>query len=206
MMRRPPLFCAALVLTATLLNLVNAAAQVQEAAVSTNLISGATLSGSTGRIAVNTAAGNGSTQANIAAISVGPTSASAALDSGQQVSMPSSIPLTSARSEIGADAFRGASGLLSVNQSSGNANTQANLAAIAIGQLSEVSIDQLGHVSAAPAAPQAAGNAGGTPGRKAVIADAAFASARGIVQVNQLAGSGNSTANVFALSIGAGLQ
>lgn len=202
MMRRSFLFSAA-ALMAALLNLNDAAAQAQDAAASTNLISAATLSGSTGRIAVNAAAGNGSTQANIAAVSVGGASTSAAIGSEQQVSAAYPITLTSARSEIGADAFRGASGLISVNQSSGNANTQANLAAIAVGQMPEVSIEQLGHVRAAPAS-QAASNAGASPRQNAVIADSAFAGARGIVQVNQLAGSGNSTANVFALSIGTG--
>ncbi len=206
MMRRPFLFSTvALLLMVALLNLTNAAAQAQDAATSTNLISAATLSGSTGRIAVNAAAGNGSTQANIAAVSVGGASTSAAIRSAQQISTSYPIASTSARSEIGADAFRGASGLISVNQSSGNANTQANLAAIAVGQMPEVSIEQLGHVSVAPAQ-QAANNAGASPRQNAVIADSAFAGARGIVQVNQLAGSGNSTANVFALSIGAGIQ
>jgi hypothetical protein len=194
-------------LAAMLLNLDDAAAQPEDAAASTNLISAAALSGSTGRIAVNTAAGNGSTQANIAAVSVGGTLTSSMIGSDQQVSIPSTITRSGARSEIGADAFRGASGLISVNQSSGNGNTQANLAAIAAGQIPEISIEQLAHVGAAPpAAQQAVGNAGATPGRNAVIADSAFAGARGIVQVNQLAGSGNSTANVFALSIGAGIQ
>ena len=53
MMRRPSLVSAvAPVLVATLLNLNDATAQAQDAAVSTNLISAAALSGSTGRIAV----------------------------------------------------------------------------------------------------------------------------------------------------------
>lgn len=208
MMRRPSLLSAvASVLVATLLTLNNAAAQAQDAAASTNLISAAALSGSTGRIAVNTAAGNGSTQANIAAVSVGGASASSMIGSEQQALVPYPVAHAGARSEIGADAFRGASGLISVNQSSGHGNTQANLAAIALGQMPEVSIEQLAHVSAAPpAAQQTAGNADGTPAKNAVIADSAFAGARGIVQINQLAGSGNSTANVFALSIGAGIQ
>jgi hypothetical protein len=208
MMQRSSLFSAfAPVLMAMLLSANDASAQAQDAAVSTNMISAAALSGSTGRIAVNTAAGNGSTQANIAAVSVGGASTSSTIGSEQQASVPYPVMRTGARSEIGADAFRGATGLISVNQSSGHGNTQANLAAIAVGQIPEVSIEQLAHVGAAPAAAQqAAGNAGGTPGQNAVIADSAFAGARGIVQVNQLAGSGNSTANVFALSIGAGIQ
>jgi hypothetical protein len=208
MIHHPSLFSAvAPVLMAALLNLNDATAQAQDAALSTNLISAAALSGSTGRVAVNTAAGNGSTQANIAAISVGGASTSSAIGSEQQALVPYPVARIGARSEIGSDAFRGASGLISVNQSSGHANTQANLAAIVVGQMPEVSIEQLAHVSAAPAtAQQATGNAGGTPGQNAVIADSAFAGARGIVQVNQLAGSGNSTANVFALSIGAGIQ
>jgi len=208
MTRFPFLSCvAAPVLMAMLLNVHDAIAQPQDVAASTNLISATALSGSTGRIAVNTAAGNGSTQANIAAVSVGGVSASSAIGSEQRALVLYPVTRTGARSEIGADAFRGASGLISVNQSSGNGNTQANLAAIAAGQIPEISIEQLAHVGAAPpATQQAAGEAGGMPGKNAVIADSAFAGARGIVQINQLAGSGNSTANVFALSIGAGIQ
>jgi hypothetical protein len=206
MTRIHSLFGAMLLLLSFMTGMTNAAAQSQEAVLSNNVITAATLSGSIGRIAVNTAAGNGSAQANLAAIGTGG-SLAAALENDQRIA-PSFLPAhTGAQSEIGANAFRGASGLISVNQSSGNGNTQANLAAIAVGNLSEVSIEQLGRVNAAPPdAHVAAGNGGNERRQKVAIADSAFAGAHGVVQVNQLAGSGNSTANVFALSIGAGIQ
>jgi hypothetical protein len=183
------------------------AAQPVEPAVSNNVISGTTLSGSVGRIAVNSAAGNGSAQANVAVIGTGGSLPSTAIENRQRIDVSGLPAGASMHSEIGANAFRGASGLISINQSSGNGNAQANLAAIAIGNPAEVSTEQLGRVNVAPSGLQpAAGRSDGKPRPHAAIADSAFVGAHGVVQVNQLAGSGNSTANVFALSIGAGIQ
>jgi hypothetical protein len=207
MTRIHSLFGTTLLLLSIVLGMADAAAQSQESMLSNNVISAATLSGSVGRIAVNTAAGNGSAQANLAAIGTGGSLAAAAIENRQRTALSYLPTHTSAQSEIGADAFRGASGLISVNQSSGNGNTQANLAAIAVGNLSEVSTEQLGRVNASSTDPRpVTGNGGNERKQKVAIADSAFAGAHGVVQVNQLAGSGNSTANVFALTIGAGIQ
>jgi hypothetical protein len=184
----------------------NAFAQAVAVPLSHALISDAALAGSAGNIAINNSAGAGNAQANIAVIGIADEVASADIGSRQSAG---EMPAVRGNriAEIGADAFRHAAGIITVNQSSGNGNAQANLVAVAAGKISEVSIDQLGRVSVPrDGSSIASGNADDTGTRKSAIADSAFIGARGIVQVNQLAGSGNSSANVFALSIGTGTQ
>lgn len=156
------------------------------------------LAGASGHVAVNNSAGTGNAQANMAVIGIGTEHASAAVRSRQHTRHGERSSGTQVAA-IEGGAFRGASGIVTVNQASGSGNAQANLVAIAAGALSEVSIDQLGSVSAGQETQPAAASRE----QRAAISDSAFAGANGIVQVNQLAGSGNNTANVFALSIGA---
>ncbi len=192
---------AILLLTVTLVNVDGAKAQSVEVPSAQNTIANAVLSNTSGSIALNTSAGNGTLQANIAAISVGENLAIANVISEQGAVLTNKATLGHNTSEIGTNAFHNASGVIRVNQSSGNANTQANLVAIAIGKVAEVSIDQLGSVITAQENPIGASPNGDSRKNTAVIADSAFSNARGIVQVNQLAGSGNSTANLFTLSV-----
>lgn len=174
---------------------------------SQNSVSDAALAHSSGRVALNTSAGVGNAQVNLAAISIGDGLASADIHSRQQITSTHNLMRGSQLAVIGADVARNTTGMIAVNQSSGHGNTQVNLAGVAIGKVAEISIDQLGQVNAPAAAPEAAAPGVG-PSRqlKAVIADSAFVGAHGVVQVNQLAGSGNGTANVFALGISRGGQ
>lgn len=101
-------------------------------------------------------------------------------------------------------AFARAQGILSLNQASGLANAQANAVSIALGvnveAVAENELDQ------AVAMPLRGEWDGGNMGRRAIsVADTAFRGASGIVQVNQSAGSGNATANSFALRVQAGV-
>jgi hypothetical protein len=203
---RTDILLAALLL-AVAVTMENSFAQSAGLPVSHSVISDAALAGSSGSIAVNNSAGFGNAQANMAAISVsvGDELAAAHLNSHQQAA--NDLPGGgNQRSEIGSNAFRNASGIIAVNQSSGNGNTQANLVAIAVGSMSEVSVDQLGRVNASQdTSANSSENTEDSGSQISRIADSAFSGARGIVQVNQLAGSGNRSANVFALSIGAGV-
>lgn len=178
----PVLICAAL----------SGTASAQDA----TLIDDAALSGASGRVAVNISAGSGNAQANIAAIGASGEAAGAAAESRQSARRG---PSGTASARIDGGAFAGASGIISVNQASGNGNAQANLVALAAGGIAEVSLDQLGSVNAKPQA-ETAPPEDDSHVRSAVISDSAFAGASGIVQVNQTAGAGNNTANVFALS------
>jgi hypothetical protein len=190
---------------ALLLPAAFAAAQASGMALSFSLVSDATLASSAGSMALNLSAGSGNAQANMVVIGVGNASSVAAIDSRQQVNAIEQGTRGLEMAEIGARSFHDASGIVALNQSSGIANTQANLVAIAVGNVSEVAIDQLGSTNVAPDSSDA------TIYRirrssSAFIADSAFAAAHGIVQVNQLAGFGNSTANIFALSVSVGAQ
>jgi len=178
---------------AALLLALSASASAQAAAHAT--IGDAALAGASGRIALNQSAGAGNAQANLAAIASGP-AAAAGLDNRQQAVRRAASGAATA--EIDGAAFSGARGVIAVNQASGNGNVQANLVALAAGRFAEVSVDQLGSVRAASDT-QGAASPDPTPERKAAIADSAFAGAAGIVQVNQAAGAGNNTANLFSL-------
>ena len=169
-------------------------------AVAVSTISDAALSNTTGHIGINTTAGTGNLQANVVAISISALHAEANVVSEQSTVRGDKATSSRNSSGIESNAFRSASGIISVNQSSGNANAQANLVAVAIGKVAEVSIDQLRRVNASQSTSDAAPpRDAGT--NTAIIADSAFFNARGIVQVNQLAGSGNTTANLFTLNV-----
>lgn len=163
-------------------------------------IGAAALAGSSGGIAVNSAAGTSNAQANMAAIAIGSGFAAVGLENRQEIATGTDFPRDAA-AVIGTDAFRGARGIIAVNQSSGSANAQVNLAGIAVGPFSEVSLDQLGGISAASVDSDPGINRDSQVTRRAVVSDSAFVGAAGLVQLNQTAGMRNVTANVFALSI-----
>src|SRR5690242_493869 len=92
--------------------------------------------------------------------------------------------------------LRGQPGCFRVNQASGSANAQANVIAIGIGADADALAESVLSSTASGIAPASVSR--GTI-REAAISDSAFRGARGLVQVNQSAGSGNRTANHFAL-------
>lgn len=95
------------------------------------------------------------------------------------------------------NAFANAAGLIAINQASGVANAQANGISISIGvdaQAADVDLAQTVSMTGLPA------TAAGVRGIRAIRIDpSAFRNARGVVQVNQSAGTGNATANSFSL-------
>lgn len=182
------------------LPMVAAHAQTAPVSVNVNMVDAGVLSGASGNIAVNTSAGNGTAQSNHGAIGAADGIAFSALDSHQILVSPPPTP-SDHSAVVRGNAFSQVSGMVRFNQSSGSGNAQANMAAIAHGSNVEISLQQLAQVGA-PSLPQQPANSSGN-GRiyRAEIADTAFEGARGIVQVNQVAGSGNSTANLFALGV-----
>jgi hypothetical protein len=175
--------------------------------ISQSLIGNAALSDVRGRAAVNVSAGDANAQSNAAAIAVGLSDASVSAFAGviQQIDARGSTPPGVASATIGDRVFANAVGMISVNQTSGLGNAQANTVAIGVGFEAEVVAE-----SALATATSGIGAAGRPPGsvrhRGAAIADTAFEGARGLVQVNQSAGSGNSTANNFALRVHMGAR
>lgn len=158
-----------------------------------------------GRFAVNMTAGDSNVQANAAAVALGAEGGSAiGLVGGIQVTDPRQGNLPDlATASIGSNVFANSSGLISVNQSSGVGNAQANGAAFAMG-FEEVVAESVLSAATSNAVPTGAG--AGKSHQAVSINDTAFDGAHGLVQVNQSAGSGNSTANNFALQVQLGAK
>lgn len=161
-------------------------------------------SGSTGRTAVNIAAGNHNQQVSSALIAQG----NVAITHGdivQHAAIRASED-TANRIEIGSSAFAGISGLASINITAGTQNQSANLATLAIGQSSALS-DQLLQQTRAPIEPS-----GGTahaetgPNDVVTIDDGAFGRGNGVFQANLIGGERNASANTFSLTVTAGGQ
>jgi hypothetical protein len=107
-------------------------------------------------------------------------------------------------SGIGGHAFNNTVGALSINQTSGSGNIQANGVVIGIGlDVNVLSESMLSNTTTG--AGLAARDVDGAT-RSATISDSAFTGSRGLVQVNQSAGSGNSTANNFVLQLELGTK
>lgn len=174
-------------------------------AINSSMIDGHALSGSRGRNVVNMAAGDANAQQNAAAIALSPNgNASIGLFTQQNLHQNSSTSPGMSISGIGGNAFTNTMGALSINQTSGTGNAQVNGMAIGIGlDVDVMSENMLSNMSTG------AGLAAREPDdgtRSATIADSAFTGSRGLVQVNQSAGSGNSTANNFVLQIELGTK
>ncbi|AJE99512.1 hypothetical protein [Pandoraea apista] len=159
--------------------------------------------GVTGALGVNQAAGVNNAQANSAVIANGGGLTAGTSSTNQQALVTSTTGAASAA--IQGNAFSGTSGLTQVNQASGAGNLQRNATVIVTG-------DASGVASVSDTALSAAISKGGPAGRDnlndqfrtASISGDAFRGASGVVQVNQSAGIGNVTANVFVLRPPAG--
>jgi hypothetical protein len=162
----------------------------------TTMIRDSALQGVQGRIAINVTAGDSNAQANAAALAMGSV-AYATNAVHQSVDSRGMGTSTAALAVITDHAFAQANGLLAVNQASGTGNVQANLLAIAVGAEVEAVAESRLSATSAPIAPP--GGIARARTREAIIADTAFDGARGLIQVNQTAGSGNATANQFVL-------
>jgi len=156
-----------------------------------------------GVVAVNQAAGNANQQANQQAVAISDGDAQALLMLKQHaVTMAGSPP--SATASIGGAAFAASMGLIAVNQSAGNANQSFNALALAMGPHAQVLVGSVpAHaqdaVLAAVAVPAAEPVVNGSGGDQTSISAAAFQGSRGLVQLNQIAGSHNMAANVMAV-------
>lgn len=158
--------------------------------------------GASGAMAVNQAAGDMNQQVNAAAVAYNPQGVASVQTGILQGSrnIRGSLPDVAA-TRIDGRAFANTSGVLTVNQASGFANSQANSTAIAMGIRGEVIADSV----LAETFPNAAGlvKAGRdqTSIRDVSVSETAFQNAHGVVQLNQTAGSGNNSANNFALRL-----
>lgn len=160
---------------------------------------------SSGRIAINIAAGNLNQEANVAVIAAGAQTATpTALTQSLGTSSASAGSAGSASARIEDGALAGASGLVAVNVAAGNGNQLANLAIIAIGIDAPIASEPL--LEQARASQQPSGLPGGstTPEASAQLASSAFEGSTGLVQANLVGGERNSSSNTFVLTVEAG--
>ena len=161
------------------------------------------LTGASGAIAVNQAAGDLNLQANVRAIASGEYANAAATARQLRRNDRFDTPRRASVS-IGGEALAGASGLVSINQASGSGNAEVNLvtAALASQGIRETADDSLSSVSASageqyPMDPRATAS-----GSRSVAVEAtALRGFAGVLQLNQVAGSGNATSNQLGLDI-----
>ncbi len=181
-----------------------APAVAQESGPSENEVAVSTgeVSGNSGRVAINIAAGSQNQQIGSAIVAIGELPITV-----QGVEQHSGAPeMADGRTAvaIGAQAFSNNSGMLSVNIAAGNQNQSANLAVLTVGTIGVVS-DQMLAQTSAPSNPAGRTAPGlDTPNDSIAIDDAAFSGNSGLVQINLVGGERNSSANTFALSVSAG--
>lgn len=163
------------------------------------LVPGGSGAGSSGRLAINIAAGNNNQQIGDAALAIG----DIAIVNQMVLQRFDGAPATDRATEIILEdgAFSGVNGLTSISIAAGSQNQMANLALLAIGT-SGVLSDQLLEQSRAPVEPRGAAESGSLPSNDRItIGETALADGSGLIQVNLVGGEDNSSANTFALSI-----
>ncbi|MCS3902986.1 hypothetical protein J2T55_000994 [Methylohalomonas lacus] len=165
------------------------------------ILNGNALSGVTGAINVNMAAGDNNLQNNAGTMALGEYAHITNLIV-QRALLNSGFAPDKASVRIGDRAFSNAVGWITVNQAAGQTNVQSNTMGMALGikgsSLTDMSLGQvLSNQQILTGDPDS-----GTPQRQIEIESSTFSGARGIIQVNQSAGTGNATRNSFSLQMG----
>lgn len=173
-----------------------------------SLIDGNALSDVNGAVGINLVSGDHNQQANAAAAAISPNGmARTHISIRQKTALGQANAPDISVAGIRDNAFANSSGLLSINQISGVSNAQANGISFAFGQGIEAVTDADLSQTITGQAIDTVITGQNTPGvRIADVESTAFENSRGIVQLNQTAGSGNATRNNFALRISAGAK
>nr|WP_303749997.1 hypothetical protein [Stenotrophomonas sp. 610A2] len=165
-------------------------------------IDGNALAGSDGSIKINQAAGDLNLQANLHSMANG-AQASASVRSLQQRQANLFNSPMQASAVIGGNALAGASGIASINQASGGGNAELNSvnATLAAQGIREASDEAM-------ASSEVLASAGGQSiatdprtTRRVGVEASALRGFDGVLQLNQIAGSGNATENRFSISV-----
>lgn len=184
--------CAALLVS------MNAAAQDVPLNNQSATLDGGAVSGAVG---ANIVAGNANQQANVGVIASG----EVGLGTGslsQALVAPSLAPSSDASASIADGAFAGSSGWLAANVGAGQGNQQGNLAVIGISLSAQAATAAtLSQSRASTVAPPAADDPDNVDRYRAHLGEGSFEASSGLVQVNVAAGDGNTSANVFALTV-----
>lgn len=167
-------------------------------------IDGRALAGASGAIAINQAAGDLNIQANLHGMASGER-ADVSIAARQQRSsdVVLSAPLD-ASAHIAGEALAGASGIASINQASGIANTTLNVVSATLARqgIRESDDTALAASDIASAGGQGDTGDGVAAGIRSVgVASTALRGFDGVLQLNQIAGARNDTANVLGLVV-----
>ncbi|HTV85245.1 MAG TPA: hypothetical protein VME63_07560 [Dyella sp.] len=169
-----------------------------------NSIGDNALSGTQGISSVNTASGDANAQANLHAFASGSQSQTLIQARQRTHYNTTDVPLD-ATATIGGHAYDNGQGIASINQVSGNGNAQLNGVSVALTAqgIRETTDGTLSATVSASAGGQAPSNpqhaqAGGT--RSVGVDPSAMEGFNGVMQLNQVAGSGNASDNLLLLS------
>lgn len=170
-------------------------------------IDGDAFAGAAGAIAINVAAGDLNQQTNLRAIAVGQV-AIASTDTRQARRRDLANAPDASAAVIASNALAGVSGIASINQASGTGNASFNAVSLALAQqgIRETDDDRALSAAFASAGQQHDFENGGATGNRRVasVESTALQGFEGVLQLNQVAGSGNDTGNTLAMSIQAG--
>lgn len=167
-------------------------------------IDGRVLSNSSGAIAVNLAAGDLNRQANLRSMAVGRQASATVVARQPQTDNVFDRPLH-ASATLAGQALSGASGVASINQVSGSGNAELNSVTAALAQqgireTTEEALASAGSVASAGGQGAIADRvSAGT--RRVGVESSALRGFDGVLQLNQIAGSGNATDNQLSISV-----
>ncbi len=169
-------------------------------------IDGRALSGADGAMTVNMAAGDLNLQANLLGIANGDNAhiniEARQRHAGNRVRADGALD---ASASIGGQAFNGARGVAMINQASGTGNATLNVVTATLAQqgIRETNDEALAASGAlASAGGQGTANSGRSAGTRSVaVEDTALEGFDGVLQLNQIAGTGNVTANQLGISV-----
>jgi len=167
-------------------------------------IDGHAFGGTSGAIAVNLSAGDLNQQANLRVLAVGHGAQATVASSQLHRDDHADAPLHASAS-IGGAAFANGRGIASINQASGSGNTEFNAVAAALAQqgIRETTDGSLSAVVSASARgqPSASPHGPGNGTRNVAVEATAMKGYDGVLQLNQVAGSGNTTGNQLLLVV-----
>lgn len=171
-----------------------------------SLIEGRALAGANGALAINQAAGDFNMQGNLVGMAQGPR-AQVAVDA-RATSARNSVLLDGplhASARIEGQALRGASGIATINQASGIANTTLNVVSATLAREGIRESDDTAlaatSVTASAGGQGMAGNGSAMGTRNVGVAASALQGFDGVLQLNQVAGAGNDTANLLSMAV-----
>lgn len=180
---------------------IQAAAAQDSAIRNSTVLSSQALSGVSGVSTTNMAAGDGNLQSNVGTLAIGNTANSA--NALQQHSRIEERLINQQNiTEIKGAAFQQSEGWLSINQAAGQGNAQSNSFGVAMGiSASNLSDATLQGVQADRQGLTGTGERSGQSSSRVEVDSTAFEGARGVIQVNQSAGTGNATSNSFRMNM-----